>query len=381
MKFQFNTNDVLPQMASVFKVIQSKNTMPILDNFVVKTVNKSPNDFIIELTSSDTTQWLKMSSPLLECDAEMTFLVDGKKFLQTLSGLNGKIVTIELDEQKKMINGKYDNGMFNLPYDSNIEDFPTPKIEGGVLSNVINVSSNDLYKTITSTAYCASNDPIRQIMQCVHFDISQNGFVLCASDGFKLAKAEMKEAWTNEEQYNFNIMQKTIDVVAQALVKKDCNVQISFNEKNAMFSCDDFTLITRLQEGKYPDFERVIPKDNDKKAIINKQKLIDALQHISVLGEKTQNLIHFDFNESMLKVTATDVDFSTGAEETIECNYQGESLHIGLKGIAVATILSKIQSDDVVMSMSVASRPVIFTQKEEDDKVHVLSLLMPMLLN
>lgn len=382
MKLTFNTNDVLPQMVSVSKVLQAKATMPILENFVCKTTRRE-NGYMLVIMASDTQQWLKMYAPLIECDCddEKTFLVDGKKILQTLSTLSGYVVTLDLDEENKIIKGKYQGGSFKLPYDNDVDSYPMPKLEEE-LTNIIEVSGEDLYKCINSTSYATSQAPIREIMQCVHFDISSNGFVVVASDGFKLVKSSISNVKLKEgEHHEFNIQQKSIDCVALALAKKQCNVIIRFNDKNVMFSCDDFTLVTRLKEGRYPNFDRVIPTDCDKDVVVNKQKLLDALSHIQVLGEKTQNLIHFEFENNTLKVVAENIDFSTSAEETISCEYQGEPFHIGLKGLSVATILSKIQGDETIMKMSVASRPVLFLQKNENNTVDTLSLLMPMLLN
>lgn len=165
------------------------------------------------------------------------------------------------------------------------------------------------------------------------------------------------------------------------LPKETGDVEIKLDAKNAHFQLENYTMVCRQVEGRYPNYNGVIPQNNPFKVILDRVTLLNALKRVSVFSNQASNLIKLDFSSNQVHISAQDIDFSISADETITCQYEGEPIKIGFKSTFLIEMLGNVDSSDVVLELADPSRAGIMLPFENAEGEEILMLLMPMLLN
>lgn len=373
---RFNTVDVLPSITALTSVISTKNSLPALANIKFEL---DGSDYIMATTSNIET-WVSIKLKIIGDGIKTNpFCVNGVDFLKSLKNLGNVDVTMTIDEEKNTITCNYGVGHFTLPYES-ADDFPLPQME---TSNTVELTLQEeqLSKAIERTSFAIANDQLRPIMNGVHFDIFNDGMVAVASDGQKLVKYFDDSIMSQENgNYSFTLSAKPCAIIRDVFSISDNNttIRFAFNESSATINSESYCITTRLVEGKYPNYNSVIPKEYKSLANVNKDTLCHALRRVMPLGNAVSELVSLKFTNGSLEVSAEDIEFSKAAKEIVSCTYQGEELSIGLKGSAILLALSNIVDDDVTIEMTEPSRTAVLYG---NDKNKYLSLLMPMLLH
>jgi len=164
--------------------------------------------------------------------------------------------------------------------------------------------------------------------------------------------------------------------------KYDDEVKITYTSRNALFSMDEYTIICRLIDGVFPNYEAVIPTNNPNKLVVDRVEFLNAIRRVSVFANEASKLIKFDISEDKVVISAQDIDFSISAEETVPAHYEGEPMKIGFKSTFIVEILNNIDSADVLIAMSEPNRAALFLPTEKlDEAEDELMLLMPMMLD
>ncbi|MFW6259430.1 MAG: DNA polymerase III subunit beta [Tangfeifania sp.] len=375
MKFVVSSTDLLSHLSAISKVISSKSTMPILDNFLFLL-----SETELTITASDLESTLITSMELDNTEGEGTIAVPAKLLIDTLKEFPEQPLTFQVDDENFGIEIFSENGKFSIVGQSG-EDFPElPEVNEDSATSV-NVSHKVLQKGIEKTLFATADDELRPVMNGIFVELSPENMGFVASDAHKLVRYRRTDA-TSEFESSFILPKKPASLLRALLPKEEFDVKLEFDDKNAIFTLTNYKLICRLVEGNYPSYNSVIPSDNPNKMVIDRLAFYNTVKRVSVFSNQASNLVKLSINENQLVVSAQDIDFSISAVERLKCEYDGDEIEIGFKSTFLLEILSNIPATDVRVEMSDPSRAGLLlpaeTEEEEED---VLMLLMPMMIN
>ncbi|MCG6188854.1 MULTISPECIES: DNA polymerase III subunit beta [Maribellus] len=375
MKFVVSSTELLHHLAAISKVISSKSTMPILDNFLFHL-----SETELTITASDLESTLITSMELDNIDGEGTIAVPAKILTDTLKEFPEQPLTFQIDSETFAVDIFSDNGKFSIVGQDG-EDFPElPELVEDSASSV-NVSHAVLQKGIEKTLFATADDELRPVMNGIYVEISPDFMSFVASDAHKLVRYRRSDA-TAEFESSFILPKKPASLLKNLLPKEEFDVKLEFDDKNAFFTLSKYKLICRLVEGNYPSYNSVIPSNNPNKMIIDRLAFFNTVKRVSVFSNQASNLIKLNINDNQLVVSAQDIDFSISAVERLSCEYEGDEIEIGFKSTFLQEILTNISASDVKVELSDPTRAGLLLPAETDDEDEdVLMLLMPMMIN
>ena len=376
MEIQLKAKELSAKLKLAAKVINSKNSLPILGDFLFEYKCGS----LLYITASDGEQWLsqKMEATSTET-SEFKFCVNAPDFQKAIDNLNDCLVRIVLDDNAQTITCDYGNGKFTMPYD-NANEFPPANMDTTGTNDLI-IDSKQILKAIELTGFATANDELRPVMNGIHFDFFTDGMVCATSDGHKLARYKDKSITMEDggTTPNFTLPKKPANILMSVLNVFDGQVKLSFNDKAISINNSDFKLSARLLDFKYPNYEAVIPKNSPITITIDKNSMLNALKRVLPMANDSSYLVELDFTNGQVTISAKDLDFSKSASETVACDCDTE-LKIGFKGSTLIEILRNINDDNVVIELDNPSRAGVFFSAFELTRDEYLSLCMPMLI-
>ncbi|SHE95850.1 DNA polymerase-3 subunit beta [Mariniphaga anaerophila] len=375
MKFVVSSTDLLSHLSAISKVISSKSTMPILDNFLFQLTDAN-----LTITASDLESTLITQMELDNTEGEGAIAVPAKLLIDTLKEFPEQPLTFQINAENYGVEIFSDNGKYSIVGQSG-EDFPDlPEISEDD-STAVTVAPKILLKGIEKTLFATADDELRPVMNGIFVELSPDSMGFVASDAHKLVRYRRSDA-ASEFESSFILPKKPASLLRNLLPKEEFDVKLEFDNKNAQFTLTNYKLICRLVEGNYPSYNSVIPQNNPNKMIIDRLAFYNTVKRVSVFSNQASNLIKLNINDNQLVVSAQDIDFSISAVERLSCEYDGEEIEIGFKSTFLLEILSNISASDVKMEMSDPSRAGLLLPAETDeDAEDVLMLLMPMMIN
>ncbi|GAA4231506.1 DNA polymerase III subunit beta [Postechiella marina] len=371
MKFIVSSTYLLKQLQVLGGVINSSNTLPILDNFLFELDHD-------KLTVSASDLETTMSSSLnVESDSEGSVAIPARLLLDTLKTFPEQPLTFVVEENNTVEissnHGKYALAYANgneFPKAVALEDPSTTIIKGDVLATAIN-----------KTIFAAGNDDLRPVMSGVFFQFSTEGLTFVATDAHKLVKYTREDIKANQVA-EFIMPKKPLNLLKGILAASDEDVTIEYNESNAKFTFENSELICRLIDGKYPNYEAVIPKENPNKLSIDRTQFLNSVRRVSIFSNKTTHQIRLKIAGAELNISAEDIDYSNKAEERLTCDYQGDDMQIGFNSRFLTEMLNNLSATDVQLEMSMPNRAGILTPIDGlDEGEHITMLVMPVMLN
>jgi len=373
MKFSVSSTNLLTHLQAISRVINSKNTLPILDNFLFKIEGQK-----LILTASDLETTLITSVDLDSADGEGVIALSAKILLDTLKEFSDQPLTFDINDENLAMTIKSETGVYNF-IGQNGDEYPkVPDMEEEVNSLVIPTAL--LSSGISKTLFATAEDELRPVMNGIFFDITDEDVTMVASDAHKLVRIK-STAVKGDTVCSFILPKKPTNMLKNILPKETGNVQIQFDAKNATFTLANYKMICRLIEGRYPNYNSVIPQNNPYKVIVDRVTLMNTLKRVSVFSNQASNLVKLGFSENEIDVSAQDIDFSISAEEKVTCQYEGEAMKIGFKSSFLIDILANIASTDVVIELADPSRAGLLFPFDNDPEEDTLMLIMPMMLN
>ena len=372
MKFIVSSTGLFSHLQAISRVINSKNSLPILDCFLLELT-----DGTLSITASDSETTLTTSIETNEYDADGRFAVNSKTILDALKEIPEQPLTFEINENMEIM-VKYQNGKYSL-MGQNADEYPQATTLG---SNAVHVSMGAmvLMNGINRALFATADDELRPVMNGVYFDITTEDITFVASDGHKLVRNKTFKAKGNEKAA-FILPKKPATLLKNLLPKEMGDVQIDFDDHNAVFTLENYRMTCRLIEGRYPNYNSVIPQNNPHKATIDRTAFMSALKRVSVFSSAASSLIKLRLDMNTIQVSGQDIDFSTSAEETLMCQYEGNPMSIGFKSTFLIDILNNMSSQEIVMELADPSRAGVIVPIEQDAEEDLLMLLMPMMLN
>lgn len=373
MKFIVSSTALFSHLQAISRVINSKNSLPILDCFLMEL-----QDGTLSMTASDSETTLCTSVETNEYEGDGRFAVSSKTLLEALKEIPEQPLTFNINPGNLEITVNYQNGQYSM-MGQNADEYPQAQNLG---ANAVSVTMGaDILNTgVNRTFFATADDELRPVMNGIYFDITTEDITLVASDGHKLVRYKTY-AVRGEEKAAFILPKKPANLLKSLLPKEQGDVQIGFDDRNATFTLENYRMVCRLIEGRYPNYNSVIPQNNPHKAIIDRATFISALRRVSVFSSQSSSLIKLSLSDNLMKISAQDIDFSTSAEETVICQYDGNAMSIGFKSSFLIDILNNMSSQNVVVELADPSRAGVIIPEEQEENEDLLMLLMPMMLN
>jgi len=373
MRFTVSSTALSTKLVALSRVINSKNALPILGDFVFDIKGQ-----MLYLTASDSENTMQTSVELNEADSEGRFAIGNHDLLEAVKGFSEQPITFDVDLHQNLAKINYQNGLFSLPTE-NADEYPTAQTvsEG---ANTIVISSQLLLDNINRSLFATAQDELRPVMNGIYFDLTPDCLAIVASDGHKLVRNKLYDI-KSDQPAAFILPKKPATLLKNLLGKDGGDVTIRFDERNAEINYGDGTIICRLIEGRYPNYNSVIPQNNPNELRIDRNGLLAALRRVQPFANDSSNLIRFHVEGTTLQLDAEDYDFSKTATERISCEYNGQPMSIGFKGSSFIEILSNFTSQEVLIQLADPSRAGLVLPSEQPENQDVLMLMMPMLLN
>lgn len=371
MKFIVSSTTLLKQLQVLGGVINTSNTLPILDNFLFELKDS-------KLTVSASDLETTMSSTLsVEADEDGSIALPARILLDTLKTFPEQPLTFVVEDNHTVeissSHGKYAVAYAEgseFPKSVNLEDPSSTTMVGDVLATAI-----------SKTFFAAGNDDLRPVMSGVFFQFSTEGLTFVATDAHKLVKYSRSDVSASQVA-EFIMPKKPLNLLKGILAGSEDEVLIEYNESNAKFTFNNTQLVCRLIDGKYPNYEAVIPKENPNKLLIDRSQFLSSVRRVSIFSNKTTHQIRLKIAGAELNISAEDIDFSNKAEERLSCDYQGDDMQIGFNSRFLTEMLNNLSSDNVQLEMSLPNRAGILTPADGlDEGEQIIMLVMPVMLN
>ncbi|HRX28564.1 MAG TPA: DNA polymerase III subunit beta [Saprospiraceae bacterium] len=370
MKFEVSSTELLKNLNLAYTTITPNPLLPVAEDFLMKL---DGNVLSIKATNLEVT---------ISTSFEVTGLDDGaiavpaKKFYETLKALPDQPISFEVEPENNSIKLASAYGVYRLGGD-NPDEFPATIERDNTESFSFNAGS--LSQAFAKTIFAASSDDMKPNMNGVLVQVDFNKIIFVASDGHKLVKYTFGNI-NSEISNSFILHKKCIGIVQKAL-ENDVNVDISFNTKNAFFDINGTLITCRLIDGKFPDYNAVIPVDNPNVLTLNRRDFLNALRRLSIYSNQSTYQVILNISDGSLTMSAKDLDFSNEATEQMPCKYEGEPMLIGFNAKFMAEMLSVLDTEEVYINLSQSNRPGIMVPSDEPDDESLMMLVMPILVN
>lgn len=371
MKFIVSSSQLLKQLQVLGGVINSNNTLPILDNFLLEL---SENQLKISSSDLETT----MSSVIVvESTDSGSIAINAKLLLDTLKTFPDQPLTFKTEEENTIEiiseQGKYDMAYFNGDEFPKAVELPSPSSS--------EIPSRILAAAINKTIFATGNDDLRPVMSGVFFQFNSKELTFVATDAHKLVKYTRTDV-TADKSAEFIMPKKPLNLLKGILSSTEENVSIEYNDTNAKFSFENVILICRLIDGKYPNYEAVIPKENPNKLTVDRATFLNSVRRVSIFSSKTTHQIRLKMAGTELNISAEDLDYANKADERLICDYQGDDMQIGFNSRFLSEMLNNLNSNDVLIEMSLPNRAGILTPIDGTEEGELITMLvMPVMLN
>ena len=373
MRITLSSSALSSRLGILSKVINSKNGMPILDCFLFEVANSQ-----LTITASDSENVLQTTMPLDYAEGEGKFAVNNRTILDAVKELPEQPLTIDVETSTYTIKVKFQNGDFNFTA-HNADEYPIiQRMSEGCTSLVL--PSITLAESISRALFATAQEELRPVMNGIYFDLTPEALAFVASDGHKLVRNKNYKIQT-EQPRSFIMPKKPATLLKNILGKDESDVIIRFDDRNAEIIFTDSVLSCRLIEGRYPNYNSVIPQDNPYQLTVDRKMLLGALRRVLPFASESSQLVRLHIENGKIEVSSEDIDFSTSAKEEITCDYTGKSMNIGFKGPSLTEILNNLSSEEVTLELADPSRPCLILPAEQPDGEDILMLIMPMLLN
>lgn len=372
MKFIVTSTALLKQLQQLSGVLNSSNTLPILDNFLFE-IKKG--ELAISASDLETSMNTRMA---IEAKDEGIIAMPAKILLDILKSLPEQPLTFSIDKKTLGVEISSDYGKYKLT-GQNGDDFPkAPTLEG---AKSFNMGSDSLGQAINKTLFAAGNDDMRPVMSGVLFEIHEKQVRFVATDAHKLVRYTRTDIGGGNAA-SFIVPRKPLNLLKGIVGGLKTEIKIEYNENNALFTFDNIILMCRLIEGKYPNYEAVIPKENPFKLTIDRLDLLNSIKRVSIFANKTTHQVRLKMGGSELNISAEDLDFANEAQERLTCSYAGDDMEIGFNSRFLSEMLTNMGSENINIEMSAPNRAGIITQVESENAAEdILMLVMPVMLN
>lgn len=378
MRFTTNAKQLSETLVNMNRVINTKNVLPILADIVF-----TVKDDNLTLKASDSEVTMQTAIALTDCEGEGSFAVNGMDIVEAVRNLPDNPLTFSMEnEEGKVVKIDYFSGMFTLPVDS-IMDYPTqPEMTEEDTKGFI-ISEGLLQENIARTLFATADDELRPVMNGIYFDLTTELLAVVASDGHSLVRNRIMsiKAEDDSKAGSFILPKKPAAILKNILNRgEEKEMTVSFDGRQAVIATENFTMQCRLIEGRYPNYNAVIPQNNQNIVMVDRNTLVNALKRVTPFSNSSSQLVRIHVENNKLTLDTEDHDFSKTASEHMSCDYNGTAMSIGMKGPKTIEILGNMASAEIQIELADPSRAALIKPSEQPDDMEILMLQMPMLL-
>lgn len=373
MKFIVSSTLLSKNLQAISGILNSSNTLPILDDFLFEL-----NDDTLFITASDLETTMTVSVSLSMAEEPGIIAIPAKMLLDIIKTFSDIPLTFTINKETLAIEISAGEGKYKLT-GHNSEEYPkTPELEE---TKAIKLKSSILAKAINKTLFATGNDELRPVMSGVFCELSPDDLTFVATDAHKLVRYKRTDA-KSEDHASFIIPKKPLNQLKGLLVNQEYDVKIEYNQTNAFFSFENIKMVCRLIEGKYPNYEAVIPNENPNKLIIERIPFLNAIKRVAIFANQSTHQIRVKLSGKELILSAEDIDYANEARERLTCNYEGEDLEIGFNSKFLLEMLQNVDDKEILLQMSTPNRAGIISLIDDENKDEdILMLVMPVILN
>lgn len=371
MKFVVSSNLLLKELQVISGVLNSNNALPILDDFLFK-LNKGE----LSIYASDLETTIKTDITVDSKDSgEIT--IPAKLLIEMLKNFADQPLTFIVDTTKFVVEINSESGKYKIAGHDG-EEFP--KMIAVESPTRVEVDAEMLIEAINKTIFAVANDDLRPVMSGIYCNFTAKEITFVATDAHKLVKYIRPVSGVSADNAVI-IAKKPMNLLKNILTAKDSKVVVEYNKTNASFTVGNVQLICRLIDGKYPNYDAVIPKDNPNQLVLDRGSFLSSLKRVSILSNKTTHQVRLKISGNALTLTSEDLDYSSEANERIACQYVGDDMEIGFNSKFLLEMLSNLDCPEVRVGMSSPSRAGVITPNPQKEGEDILMLVMPVMLN
>jgi DNA polymerase-3 subunit beta len=373
MKFIVSSSLLLKNLQSIIGVINTSNTLPILDDFLFDL-----KDDALTITSSDLETTMSVTLKPDKALQNGSIAIPAKILVDTLKTFADIPVSFTINDDNQGIEISAGDGKYKLAGHKSDE---YPRVPGLESTTSIELTSSLLSQAINKTLFATGNDELRLVLSGVFCELSPEDITFVATDAHKLVKYKRTDAKSNESA-SFILPKKPLNLLKNIITGQDMPVSIEYNRTNAFFSFQNIHLVCRLIDGKYPNYDAVIPTENPNKLTIDRNALLTTIRRVAIFANQSTHQVRFKLSGKELVLSSEDLDFSKESKDRLTCDYEGDDLEIGFNSKFLIEMLNNIDTDEVRLEMSAPNRAGILLPVNQDNKNEdILMLVMPVMLN
>lgn len=371
MKFIVSSSSLLKHLSAINGVVTTNPVVPILENFLFEIMDSK-----LTVTASDL-QTSMMTEIEVEAKEDGNIAVPAKILIETLKNLPEQPVTFSIDKETYSVEISSDNGRYKLAGE-NATDFP--RIPGVTNASIVEMSTDVLSSAIANTIFATSSDELRPAMTGVYMNLSSTNTTFVATDGHRLIRYRRVDI-ASPEATSIIVPRKALNLLKSTLPAENVPVSVEFNSSNAYFKFNNIKMICRLIDERFPDYENVIPSDNENDMVINRQEFLGSLRRIAIYANKATHQVRLKLTGSELQISAEDLDFSNEANERLSCEHEGEDIEIGFNAKFLVEMLNNISAKEVTLKFSAPNRAGLILPSDQNENEDILMLVMPVMLS
>jgi len=373
MRFIVSSSLLAKNLTALSGVLNTSNTLPILDDFLFEL-----KDDLLMITASDLETTMTVSIPLDKAEDPGSVTIPAKILIDTLKTFADIPVQFTINKETLGVEISAGEGKYKLSGHKS-DEFPVaPELDETV---AVSIGSEMLVNAINKTLFAAGNDELRPVMSGVFFELTPDDITCVATDAHKLVRYKRTD-FNASESTSFIMPRKPLNQLKNILSTAEGDVNIDYNQTNAVFSFENVNMTCRLIDGKYPNYEAVIPTDNPHKLTVDRVSLLNSIRRVAIFANQSTHQVRFKLSGKELLLSAEDIDFANEAKERLTCSYEGDDMEIGFNSRFLQEMLTNIDSEEIIIEMSAPNRagimhPVTVENEAED----ILMLVMPVMLN
>jgi DNA polymerase-3 subunit beta len=370
MKFSTTSTELQKVMGNIGGVIPAKSTLPILENFLFHLQKDN-----LRITATDLD--ISMSVDIrVRGSEDGVVAIPAKRLFETVRSLPEVNIDFISDSKTNKVIMLTANGEYKLTGESG-ENYPTlPSFKS---ETSLEIDNELLRRLIGKTIFAVSSDELRPAMMGIFIQIKKGEIRSAATDGHRLVRMISSKFQSNNIEQDIVIPAKALNLVLKSVNAE--KTTITFGENHTKFIFGEVILISRMIEEKYPNYESVIPADNDKVLVVDKNQILSSVRRTALYASSTTHQVRISIKKGTINVSAEDVDFGSEARETLTCDYSAEPMEIGFNSAYIIDILSHIDTDEAMFKLSTPTRAVIIQPVTQKENENLLMLVMPVRLN
>ncbi len=371
MRFNVPSKTLYNYVSAVSKVINSKNALSILNNFLFEL-----SDNTLTISASDLENTLTARVPVMDAEGTGKFCIDARRIVDLLKEMPDQGITFDINDDNLAVEITYTSGNYSF-IALNGNEYPSnDNSDNAEQSLKFTCPTEQIIKGIDNTLFAVGNDDLRPQMMGILWDIKPDAITFVATDTRKLVKYRNSLSAPGVE--GSCILPIKPATVIKNVFAKENEVNVTIEPKSATFESPSFTFNCRFIKGSFPDYNRVIPTNNPYVLTVDRQSFLNAVRRVGVFVDPGHGLVKFKLTPDKLVMKATDNNFCTSARESVACDFTGSEMVIGFSAPYLIEIFNTLSTSDITIKLSDPSKPGVFLPAENDDNGELLMLLMPM---